>query len=212
LSEASLRSNEDVENRYSEQMILFYSEHCNHCKMLLDTIKRHDGMSLMKLVSIEGVRAAGRAIPPRIQAVPAIAFDNNNVIFGKQVFDYLLLPGRGLLLTQAPKSTNTDATPGSTPQADGPSAFTLGAQHSDAFSMIEGDEALTDKNYVWASVFDSSPTISGTQEIAYQEDTRSKKELPDINTIREQRQLDLQQQQENHINIAALTPPTSTRL
>ncbi len=167
-------------------------------------------MSLMKLVSIEGLRAAGRAIPPRIHAVPAIAFDNTNVIFGKQVFDYLLLPGRGLLLTQAPKSASTEGGP-KQPE-DGPLAFTLGAQHSDPFSMIEGDEALADKNYVWASVFDTSPAIGGTQEIAYQEDTRSKKELPDINAIREQRQMDLQQHQENHINIATLTPPTSTRV
>lgn len=183
--------------------------------MLLDTIKRHDGTSLMKLVSIEGLRQSGYKIPPRIHSVPAIVFDNANVIFGKQVFDYLLLPGRGLLLTQQPKPETgvTNNVPGSDDMSGEPAAFTLGSLHSDAFSVLEGSDHHTDKNYSWTSIFDN-PTASdaGAQAVAYQEETRTKKELPDLNAIREQRQMDLQRHQENHINIPALTPPTSTRI
>lgn len=190
--------------------------------MLLDTIKRHDGLSLMKLVSIEGLRAAGHKIPTKVHSVPAIAFDNANLIFGKQVFDYLLLPGRGLLLTQAPKQAGGDGMgpmggSGSGGVDGEPLAFTLGAQHSDVFSMLEGSDDHSDKNYAWASVFDNGSGAVGAAgaasgEMAFQEDTRSKKELPDINAIREQRQMDLQQHTENHINIATFTPPTSTRI
>lgn len=76
--------------------------------------------------------------------------------------------------------------------------------------MLEGDDHHTDKVYTWSGIADAD--VSPQQEIAYQEDTRTKKELPDINAIREQRQIDLQQQLENHINVGALSPPTSTRV
>ncbi len=182
--------------------------------MLLDTIKRHDGTSLMKLVSIEGLRHSGYKIPSKIHSVPAIVFDNANVIFGKQVFDYLLLPGRGLLLTQQPKAdaSVTNNVSGTGDLNSGPAAFTLGSLHSDSFSVLEGSDHHTDKNYAWTSIFENPASDTGAQAVAYQEETRTKKELPDLNSIREQRQLDLQRHQENHINIPALTPPTSTRV
>lgn len=193
-------------------MILFYSDFCNHCRMLLDTIKRHDTKSLIKLASIEGITNTGRKVPPQIHSVPALILENKSIMFGKQVFDYLLLPGRGVLLTQpatsaAASHTQSDASG----HPDEPLAYVLGSSHSDQFSMIEGEDhsGLLDRSYTWTSIHDDSSITTG-REMALQEETRSKKELPDINTIREQRQLELQQ--ENHLNISALPPPTSTRL
>ena len=37
-------------------MILFYSIFCNHCKMLLEHIKRYDKEKTIKLVSIDDLR------------------------------------------------------------------------------------------------------------------------------------------------------------
>lgn len=179
--------------------------------MLLDTIKRHDTKSVIKLVSVEGLAQSGYKIPSRIHSVPAMAFDNNNVIFGKQVFDYLLLPGRGLLLAQQATTNATENVATSQPVENGdPVAFALASAHSDQFSLIDRDESSghSDRNYAWTSIFDDAS--AGTNVSAFQEETRSKKELPDINAIREQRQLELQQQTD--INISALPPPTSTRL
>lgn len=79
---------------------LFYSEFCDHCKILLDTIKKHDKVDILKLVSIDNLRARGIKLNDNIKHVPAILFKNTEkFIYGKEVFDYLLLPGHGILLT-----------------------------------------------------------------------------------------------------------------
>ena len=36
-------------------MILFYSDTCQHCSVLLDTIKRHDTKKSIKLVIIDAI-------------------------------------------------------------------------------------------------------------------------------------------------------------
>lgn len=75
---------------------LIYSEFCNHCKILLETIKKHNNDSI-KLVSVDNLRAKG--VKLKVQHVPAILFKNTEkIIYGKDVFDYLLLPGQGILL------------------------------------------------------------------------------------------------------------------
>lgn len=179
--------------------------------MLLDTIKRHDTKSMIKLVCIEGIANTGRKVPPQIHSVPALVLENKSIMFGKQVFDYLLLPGRGVLLNQPAQSAAENVATSNAHTPGEPLAYVLGSAHSDQFSMIEGEDhsGLFDRSYVWTSIHDNAPLTTG-REMALQEETRSKKELPDINAIREQRQLDLQQ--ENHLNISALPPPTSTRL
>ena len=52
-------------------MILFYSVYCNHCKMLLDHIKRYDKEKIIKLVSIDDLRAKNIGIESKIHSVPA---------------------------------------------------------------------------------------------------------------------------------------------
>lgn len=176
--------------------------------MLLDTIKRHDTKSMIKLVCVESLMQIGRKVPPQIHSVPAMILENKSMMFGKQVFDYLLLPGRGILLAQS----SSPSTPSDTSNSDEPSAYSLGSSHSDQFSMIEGEstDGLFDRSYVWTNITEKSDSLNPRENMPIQEETRSKKELPDINAIREQRQLELQQ--ESHLNISALPPPTSTRV
>ena len=41
-------------------MILFYSDNCGHCKMLLETIKRYNTNNIIKYVSIDMLKATGK--------------------------------------------------------------------------------------------------------------------------------------------------------
>ena len=88
-------------------MILFYSVFCNHCKMLLEHIKRYDKEKVIKLVSIDDLRSRNINIESKIHSVPAfMILPSKELLFGKSVFDYLLLPGRGILCST--QSTRLD--------------------------------------------------------------------------------------------------------
>jgi len=87
-------------------MILFYSETCQHCSVLLDTIKRHDSKKTIKLVCID---TRINILKDIIKNVPALMFlPTKEVIYGKAVFDYLLLPNRGYLFTSKSGRNNKD--------------------------------------------------------------------------------------------------------
>ena len=117
-------------------MILFYSDTCQHCAVLLDAIKRHDTKKTIKLVVIDNIV---NKISHKIKAVPALMFmPSKDIIYGKAVFDYLLLPNRGYLFSNnntrdkqetssitSPIPLNTQVSP------DEPMAFTLGSVSSD---------------------------------------------------------------------------------
>lgn len=142
-------------------MILFYSEYCQHCKVLLDTIKRHDKNNLIKLVSIDLLRSLKKPIDEKIHSVPALLIiKSKEYLFGKGVFDYLLLPNRGILFqTQITRDDKTikDAKEvdinnlsDTKLNKDEPESFSLGSITSDTFSSL--DENITnivDKNYKW---------------------------------------------------------------
>lgn len=203
-------------------MILFYSDYCPHCRMLLDTVERHDTQKMIKIVSIEALKAKGQVVPPQIKAVPAlILMPSKEVLIGKNVFDYLLLPGKGKLLTSVgsgPKSNTTNLVTNNNVQdhmnPGEPVAYSImGLGLSDAFSSIEEHdqpkEGLNDRSYAWttldttqedkASVFANNP---------YQEETRAKKMLPDIDAIKIKRDMELTQ---NDLNTSQLIPPSCTR-
>ncbi len=151
-------------------MILFYSVFCNHCKMLLEHIKRYDKEKVIKLVSIDDLRNRNINIESKIHSVPAfMILPSKELLFGKSVFDYLLLPGRGILCsTQSTRldkvvsgendmiplantgngtlGSGSTGTGGGTSSASGassdsePMAFTLNtASFSDNFSIIEDE-------------------------------------------------------------------------
>jgi hypothetical protein len=163
-------------------MILFYSVYCNHCKMLLDHIKRYDKEKIIKLVSIDDLRAKNIGIESKIHSVPAfMILPSKELLFGKTVFDHLLLPGRGILCstqnTRLDKSgtgdndkiplANTDVGKDSVDDGE-PLAFTLNsASFSDSFSNIEDDtKELTDKNYRWDFITNDSNISDGIKNVS----------------------------------------------
>lgn len=145
-------------------MILFYSNYCQHCNILLETIKKHDKNNIIKLVSIDVLRSLQKPLDPKIHSVPALLLiDKKEYLFGKAVFDYLLLPNRGILFTK--QSTRDDKRIVRENELSGgdsvinlsndptePMAFTLGSISAEQFSSIDDEQnnnLMTDKNYNW---------------------------------------------------------------
>ena len=149
-------------------MILFYSEYCNHCKVLLETIQRHDKNNIIKTVSIDLLRSLQLPIDNRIQSVPALYFiKSKEILFGKSVFDHLLLPNRGVLFsdnnTRIEKGTkdvkeinnNSDKNVEISSDTTEPQAFSLGLTNfSDNFSSLDDKSTniLSDKTYTWDTI------------------------------------------------------------
>ena len=171
-------------------MILFYSVFCNHSKMLLEHIKRYDKEKVIKLVSIDDLRNKNINIESKIHSVPAfMILPSKELLFGKAVFDYLLLPGRGILCsTQSTRldkaisgendmiplantgngtlGTSTGTASGTSDDCE-PMAFTLNtASFSDNFSIIEDEtKELNDKNYNWDFITNDNNITDGIKNI-----------------------------------------------
>ena len=148
-------------------MILIYSNQCKHCNILIETINKHDTNNVIKKISVDTLRLNGYNIDSMIHSVPALVLlqkdkdEIEQILYGKQVFDHLLLPNRGVLFTQ---DNNTRLNKVEKDHLDknninndeniiniDPMAFTLKTSLSDNFSLIdeEADNLLTDKNYNW---------------------------------------------------------------
>ncbi len=184
--------------------------------MLIETIRRHDRKKQVKLVCLEGLTKIGKQPPPQIHSVPALVVtqgDRKMIMFGKQVFDYLLSPGSGKLLTAPPPTAGSDVANASTgaiaTAPDEPMAFVLGSSSADAFSAFDDDSShhRDDKVYNWSMIEDPIP-FAPVHDGPFQEETRKKQELPDIDTIRAHRELELN---EKNANPTVITPPTITR-
>ena len=171
-------------------MILFYSVFCNHSKMLLEHIKRYDKEKMIKLVSVDDLRNKNINIESKIHSVPAfMILPSKELLFGKAVFDYLLLPGRGILCsTQSTRldkaisgendmiplantgngtlGTSTGTASGTSDDCE-PMAFTLNtASFSDNFSIIEDEtKELNDKNYNWDFITNDNNITDGIKNI-----------------------------------------------
>lgn len=192
-------------------MILFYSVFCNHCKMLLEHLKRYDKEKTIKLVSIDDLRSKNIDIESKIHSVPAfMILPSKEILFGKAVFDHLLLPGRGILCST--QSTRLDksgsGTGGSGNESDvlmplantgsgsggedEPLAFTLNtASFSDNFSIIENDtQELSDKNYNWDFITNDSNISDGIKNISSDaSDTSMSKSEKTTNSLEELKKL-----------------------
>lgn len=176
-------------------MILFYSESCQHCSVLLDTIKRHDTKKTIKLVVIDSIL---NKISHKIKAVPALMFrPSNEIIYGKAVFDYLLLPNRGYLFTnnntrdKQENSSINSPIPINKDKIDEPESFTLGSIIADTYSDITDDDINSmnlnkDKVYKWGVINEDAKM--GSVDISKLESEKSHKELPSIDELRKQRE------------------------
>jgi hypothetical protein len=193
-------------------MILFYSDTCQHCAVLLDTIKRHDTKKTIKLVVIDAIV---NKISHKIKAVPALMFmPSKEIIYGKAVFDYLLLPNRGYLFAnsntrekqEVSSSINSPIPLNKQENIDEPMSFTLGAISSDNFSNITDDNINSmnindDKLYKWGIVSDdtnntntnntnntNNNTNNTNNNTAQLESEKSSKKLPSIDELQKQRE------------------------
>lgn len=197
-------------------MILFYSDYCQHSRMLKETIKRYDpNYKIIKFVSIDALRLRGQNLPPQIHSVPALVetggANGTQVLYGKQVFDYLLLPGKGKLLAPPPKEQNE---PPKTDITNEPLsfAFNRGQGYSDSFASFqeESQDPFMDKSYNWSAFgVENLPEGGGPHvEAPFQEETRAKKDTVDLDAYRLQRDMELGQ---NDLNNTPLPPPTTAR-
>ena len=160
--------------------------------MLVDSIRRYNALSHFKLVNIENLKIKGLPIPSKIHSVPALMFldDSKTVMFGKQVFDFLLLPNKGFLFNLPKKQSSSSGTK-EEPSDD------LVAYHfnqnalGDSFSFIEENEVIDKhKQYKWSNIDSDTSIPIATNSL--NTETRSKKGLPDLGTLQSERELELQ--------------------
>lgn len=159
-------------------MILFFSEYCQHCNVLLDTIKKLDKNNVIKLVSIDTLRSLKKPINNKIHSVPALyLLDTKKILFGKEVFDYLILQNKFAFSGQNTRDNKkmkdlpdantvlqqSQATSGE------PQAFVLGAISSENFSSIDNtSSSVTDKNYKWNFITNEQSSVTTTTDITIQ--------------------------------------------
>ena len=197
-------------------MILIYSNQCKHCNILIETINKHDTNNIVKKISVDTLRINGYNIDSMIHSVPALVLlqkdkdEIEQILYGKQVFDHLLLPNRGVLFTQ---DNNTRLNKVEKDHLDknninnddniiniDPMAFTLKTCLSDNFSLIdeEADNLLTDKNYNWDLITNDN-NITNMEAVT--NDTvlnpvssvndKNEKNLPSIEELLSKRQKDI---------------------
>jgi hypothetical protein len=168
--------------------------------MLLEHIKRYDKERIIKLVSIDDLRNKNINIESKIHSVPAfMILPTKELLFGKAVFDHLLLPGRGILCSS--QNTRMDKTVGTgdndiqslnntTPNIncdteEGPLAFTLNsASFSDNFSIIEDEtKVLDDKNYNWDLITNNDNISDGIPNMNNNDDFKNNKKIQSMEEL-----------------------------
>jgi hypothetical protein len=182
--------------------------------MLLETVDRHDSKKQIKKVCIESLEKQ----LPQIHSVPALVIPPAiTLLFGKQVFDYLLLPGKGYLVVAqgGTGNTNKEDENGGTSEGTGggepvhniqdPMAFSIGCSgFSDNFAPIEesANDAFgnQDRTYNWTHIgdFSENALTIGTD---MNQEVRTKKELPDLSALQAQRALELTQNDLNSTDL-----------
>lgn len=176
---------------YFFRMILFYSDYCKHCNVLLETIKRHDKNNIVKLVSIDTLRSLNKAIDPKIHSVPALLLTNTKeYMFGKTVFDYLLLPNRGVLFSNNIRDTkNKDDVNINKENIGEPMAFSMNANYSDNFSSFNDDGFVNDESCKWGFLDGKEESVQIDTPV--NDVSSGKKNLPTMEDIIKQRANDL---------------------
>ena len=173
-------------------MFLFYSDHCKHCIMLLETLKTLDKNKQIKLISVDYLKSNNICIDHRITHIPAMLLkDANKVIFGKEVFDYLLLPGKGILLkaqSTQPVQNNQEAS------VDEPQS--IDSYMSQSYENLdENDNYLTGPVTIWESLDtpNNQNSVQTQDKVINNNDTlKSNKELPSLAEIQKMRENALQ--------------------
>ena len=164
-------------------MLLFYSNQCSHCTMLIETLKTLDKQKQVKLISVDYLKSNQIIFDARITHVPAMLLpDFNKIIFGKEVFDHLLLPGKGVLLK--PTTTNTQ----SAVDLSEPSG--LDSFISQSYENIdENDNYLTGPVTIWENLDTQTNVIQpNIKPIGNTDTEKSNKQLPSLAEIQKMRE------------------------
>jgi len=179
--------------------------------MLLDQINRYNKKSLFKLVNVEKILSKGLKIPTNITNVPTLMImPSRTCLSGKQLFDYLLLPNKGILFKTEPSlkdTVNNNAANNNTQNViDEPLAFAFIPQRSsDMFTYIEEEDTIdNNKYYNWSTIQEPHNILTPqmVQESSNESSTRSKSNLPDVSQLKAERDVDIQ----NYLNTTALPP------
>jgi hypothetical protein len=184
--------------------------------MLIETVKNYDkNNKLIKLVSIDILRNKGQNIPPQITHVPALVIPSEKqVFFGKNVFDYLLLPNSGILLSG---NLNTDDQQNNNQSNNNKNnddlisfSFKSSSGFSDNYATIEDDNSINsgfeDRNYSWKPFDNTEEDIVDMLPIA--EETKKNKESFDLDKYKRERDLELKK---NDLNKFELPIPKNPR-
>ena len=197
-------------------LILFYSDHCQYCGMLISNVKRVDpDQTKVRLVCIDHIR-----VSPRIHTVPALMLlPSKELLFGRAAMDYLLLPSRGALVggtgasgsdgpVDPPRPSPIQAGAGAGPSAAGdPMAFAFALDATSMYESLEASQPPSAHGPAWETVGDMGSLPPSHPQAAHAphassgnprlppsmgvgEETRSAKALPDIDALRAQRDLD----------------------
>jgi hypothetical protein len=155
--------------------------------MLLETLKSLDKNKQIKLVSMDYIKKNNLRFDQRITHVPALLIkETDRIIFGKELFDYLLLPGKGVLLIAKPTTTNKNE------NSDEPSG--LDSYISQSYENIdEKDNYLTGPVTVWENLENENKKeiINNEKPIGNNDTEKTHKELPSLSEIQKMRELDL---------------------
>ena len=165
-------------------MLLFYSDQCSHCTILIETLKTLDKQKQVKLVSVDYLKSNQIIFDARITHVPAMLLpDFNKIIFGKEVFDHLLLPGKGVLLKPS-NNTNTQST------VDLSEPFGLDSYISQSYENIdENDNYLTGPVTIWENLDTPTNVIQpDVKPIGNTDTEKSHKQLPSLAEIQKMRE------------------------
>jgi hypothetical protein len=152
--------------------------------MLIETLKTLDKQKQVKLVSVDYLKSNQIIFDARITHVPAMLLpDFNKIIFGKEVFDHLLLPGKGVLLKPS-NNTNTQ----STVDLSEPSG--IDSYISQSYENIdENDNYLTGPVTIWENLDTPINVIQpDVKPIGNTDTEKSHKQLPSLAEIQKMRE------------------------
>lgn len=168
--------------------------------MLMNQLDQYGVKKHFKVVNVEKVLSKGLKLPPGIDSVPSLMLmPQKKILTGKPLFDYLLLPNKGLIFMLDKMNVNP---PAAVEKPSEPTAFGFKSNDSsDLFSYIEEESQINDphKQYNWSSIHEEDKIITPM------ESDNKTKGLPDLSQLQAERALDIQ----NHLNNIPL-PPAST--
>jgi len=169
-------------------MFLFYSDACSHCTMLLETLKTLDKQHTIKLISIDYLKSNNIAFDNRITHVPAMLLkEYNKIIFGKEVFDYLLLPGKGVLLKTGSSGSSGTSVPSG--QLDPSEPLGVDAFISQSYENInEADDYLTGPVTICENLNNPTTIEQPVKPIGNTDTAREHKLLPSLAEIQKMRE------------------------